>query len=57
MLIPISEFKSNQVTIGFMIGGSTPEYANFKYISDTSIQISTDYGHSLVFRIWGAKTA
>lgn len=57
MLIPISEFKSHGVTIFFMINGSTPEYANFKYISDTSIQISTDYGHSLVFRIWGAKTS
>ena len=57
MLIPISDFKSNQVTIFFMINGSTPEYANFKYISDTSIQISTDNGHSLVFRIWGAKTS
>ena len=57
MLIPISDFKSNQVTIFFMINGSTPEYANFKYISDTSIQISTDHGHSLVFRIWGAKTS
>ena len=57
MLIPINDFKSNQVTIFFMINGSTPEYANFKYISDTSIQISTDYGNSLVFRIWGAKTS
>ena len=57
MLIPVSDFKSNPVTIFFMINNSTPEYANFKYISDTSIQISTDHGHSLVFRIWGAKTS
>lgn len=56
ILIPISEFKRNGVTVFFMIGGQTPEYANFKYVSDTSIQISTDYGHELVFKVWGVKT-
>lgn len=57
MLIPISEFKSHGVTIFFMIGSQTPEYANFKYVSDTSIQISTDHEHELVFKVWGAKTS